>query len=56
MIFSIAFHMASNDKGSKHNAASPPTSGRDDAFDNKTGGPQLMASKGGSPKPSWRDG
>ena len=56
MTFSIASSMASTDNGSKYNAASPPTSGRDDAFDYITGVPQLMASKGGSPKPSWRDG
>ena len=52
----MASFMASTDKGSKYNAGSPPTPGRDNVFDKKNGVPQLMASKGGSPKPSCRDG
>src|SRR3989344_3189235 len=42
--------------GSKRRAASPTASGREAALEEMTGVPEAMASRGGRPNPSERDG
>jgi hypothetical protein len=48
--------MARGSSGSTSSAASPATSGREETFEVTTGVPLAMASSGGSPNPSYRDG
>ena len=48
--------MARSDCGSTGRAASPHTSGSDAAVEAITGQPQRMASSGGMPNPSWKEG
>ena len=43
-------------RGSKYSAASPATSGSDDALEQTTGAPDAIASATGKPNPSYNDG
>ncbi len=52
----MAAAMPGPSSGSTRTAASPPTSGREDAVVVITGEPHRMASSTGRPKPSYREG
>ena len=48
--------MSGGESGSTYSAASPQTSGTAAAVEAITGQPQLIASSGGRPKPSYDEG